>query len=106
MSTETEVYMPDYYRVFERVVNGWHLKPSKVFYKKLPLKIDFDDFELLYGISQQQVATQLFRVAGGKAGYYLANLRRKQYYYCGQNPLDVKKKLKSLGIGRDDPSSE
>jgi hypothetical protein len=61
----TEVYIPDYYRVFERVVNGWHLKTGKVFYKKLPIDIDFNDFELLYGISKQQIATELFRVAGG-----------------------------------------
>jgi hypothetical protein len=98
----TEVFAPDYYRVFERLVGGWQLKASKFFVKKLP--IDFDDFELLYGISKQQVAVELFRINGGKTGYYLANLRSKKYYYCGTDPLDVACKLKSLGIGREEPN--
>ncbi len=96
-----EVCVPDYYRVFERLVGGWHLKASKFFYKKL--SVDFDDFELLYGISKQQVATELFRINGGRVGYYLANLRSKKYYYCGTDPNSVAVALKSLGIGRDEP---
>jgi hypothetical protein len=97
----TEIFAPDYYRVFERVVGGWRLKVGKFFYKKL--SVDFDDFELLYGISKQQVAVELFRINGGKAGYYLANLRSKKYYYCGYKPEAVGDTLKRLGIGRDDP---
>jgi hypothetical protein len=97
-----EVFAPDYYRVFERLVGGWQLKASKFFVKKLP--VDFDDFKLLYGISKQQVAVELFRINGGKAGYYLVNLRSKKYYYCGSDPTSVKTKLKLLGIGCDDPS--
>lgn len=96
-----EVFIPDYYRVFERVVGGWRLKVGKCFYKKLP--VDLNDFELLYGITEPQIAVELFRINGGKAGYYLANLRSKKYYYCGTDPATVACKLKSLGIGRDDP---
>ncbi|PHJ59578.1 hypothetical protein VF14_08880 [Nostoc linckia z18] len=102
---DTNVYIPDYYRVIERVAGGWHFKQGKLFHKSLPISIDFNDFELLYSISKQQVAIELFRLEGGKAGYYLANLREKKYYYCGNEPEDVKLKLRSLGIGRDDPMS-
>ncbi|PMB08215.1 hypothetical protein CEN49_10605 [Fischerella thermalis CCMEE 5273] len=58
-----------------------------------------NDFELLYGITKQQIAIELFRINGGKAGYYLANLRGKKFYYCGIEPGGVKNKLLELGIG-------
>lgn len=71
-----------------------------MFYKRLPIAVDFQDFELLYGLSKQQVVTELFRVNGGKAGYYLADLRHRRYYYCGLLAEDVKAKLLHLGMGR------
>ncbi len=76
---------------------------GKMFYRQLPIAVDLQDFELLYGISKQQVVVELFRINGGKAGYYLANLRRKQYYYCGEDWESIRVTLRSLGIGRDDP---
>ncbi|MBN3993818.1 MAG: hypothetical protein HWQ36_25885 [Nostoc sp. NMS2] len=59
----------------------------------------------MYGITRQQIAIELFRINGGKAGYYLANLRRKKFYYCGTEPAGVKGKILDLGIGREDPIS-
>jgi hypothetical protein len=94
------VILPDYMRVLERKPGGWALKNSKVFYNPLPFPIDYDDFKFLYGISKQQVVIELFRLNGGKAGYYLADLRHKQYYYCGSSFDDVKTMLLQLGIGR------
>nr|WP_306296913.1 hypothetical protein [Nostoc sp. TCL26-01] len=47
----------------------------------------------------------MFRINGGNAGYYLANLRDKKYYYCGDNWEDVKTKLEELGIGKDEPNN-
>ncbi|AHJ28613.1 hypothetical protein NSP_22810 [Nodularia spumigena CCY9414] len=52
-----------------------------------------------------KVLVELFRVNGGKAGLYLADIRDKKYYYCGQKWEDVKGLLRELGIGRDEPSS-
>ncbi|MBO3462052.1 MAG: hypothetical protein KME33_29790 [Aetokthonos hydrillicola CCALA 1050] len=58
----------------------------------------------MYDISPQQVAIELFRINGGKSGYYLADLRsQKKYYYCGNEPESVKLKLLELGIGRVSP---
>ncbi|MEH2331011.1 hypothetical protein [Nostoc sp.] len=45
----------------------------------------------------------LFRLEPVKAGYYLADLRHKRFYYCRTEPEGVKLQLRSLGIGRDDP---
>lgn len=97
--TNTTVYTPDYYRVLERRGGKWFLKIGKLFYSKLPFVVDLNDFELLYGVTKEQVAIELFRINGGRDGYYLANLRKKQYYYCGTEPEGVKSKLLELGIG-------
>lgn len=97
--SEKAVIHPDYIRIVERKPGGWLLKTGKMFYKRLPITVDFQDFELLYGISKQQVITELFRINGGASGYYLADLRHKQYYYCGLSAEDVKTKLRLLGIG-------
>jgi len=96
----SEVICPDYIRIIERKPGGWALKKGEIFYKRLPIAVNFEDFELLYGISKQQVVTELFRLNGGKAGYYLADLRHKHYYYCGQSFEDVKTMLLQMGIGR------
>jgi hypothetical protein len=57
----------------------------------------------MYGTTKKKVVIELFRINGGKPGYYLADLRNKQYYYCGTEPEDITAQLQSLGIGRPDP---
>ncbi|MHC5762608.1 hypothetical protein [Nostoc sp.] len=53
-----------------------------------------------YGVSGDTLLVELFRVNGGKAGYYIANLKDKLYYYCGSTLDDVRRQFLSLGIGR------
>ncbi|MDF5722166.1 MAG: hypothetical protein PUP91_17100 [Rhizonema sp. PD37] len=104
MDITTSVYLPDYYRLFERLAGGWLMKPCRFFYKHT-WSADVNDLKSLYNISPQQIAIELFRINGGKTGYYLANLsHQKKYYYCGDKPEDVKLKLLKLGIGRVDPT--
>ena len=100
---EDGIVCPDYIRLIERKVGGWLFKRGKIFYRKRQLFVDFENYDLLYGISKQQVVVELFRINAGKAGYYLADLRHKKYYYCGLETTDVKAVLRSLGIGRADP---
>ena len=100
---ENKVIHPSYIRVIEHKLEGWLFKRSHVFYRKGQFAFDSEDYELLYGISKRQVAIKLFRINAGKAGYYLADLRHKKYYYCGEDVEDVKAVLRSLGIGRLDP---
>lgn len=38
-----------------------------------------------------------------KNAWYLADILDKKYYYCGTEWLDVKVKLRELGIGKPDP---
>lgn len=103
MSTNSTIIHPDYIYIVERKIGGWSIKKGKPFYQPLPAAIDLQNFELLYEISKQQLAIKLFRINGGKAGYYLADLRHKKYYYCGLSFEDVRVTLLRLGIGRVDP---
>jgi hypothetical protein len=95
---------PDYIYIVERKTGRWWIKKGKPFYQALPAALDLKNFELLYGISKQQLAIELFRINGGSSGYYLAELRHKKYYYCGLNFEDIKVTLLKLGIGRVDPT--
>lgn len=102
--SDSNVTHPDYIRIVERVPGGWMFKKGRLFHKRVPIaSADLDDFELMYGISKQQAAVELFRVNGGKAGYYLADLRHKRYYYCGTDSEAIKATLLTLGIGRAEP---
>jgi hypothetical protein len=101
--SEDDIIHPDYIRLIERKIGGWLFKRSKVFYGKRQITVDSEDYELLYGISKPQVVVELFRINAGKAGYYLADLRHKKYYYCGEDVKDVKTMLLNIGIGRPDP---
>lgn len=103
---EDYIVCPDRIRVIERAVGGWLFKRAEMFYRKRQLAVDFEDYELLYGISKQRVAFELFRINAGKAGYYLADLRHKNYYYCGLEVKDIKMMLRSLGIGRAAPHED
>ncbi|MDF5715840.1 MAG: hypothetical protein PUP93_18640 [Rhizonema sp. NSF051] len=47
----------------------------------------------------------LYRISGGRQGYYIADILDKKYYYCGTQWLDVKALLLELGIGRPDQIS-
>ncbi|RUS94951.1 hypothetical protein DSM106972_092020 [Dulcicalothrix desertica PCC 7102] len=98
---DTTVVLPDYIRIIEHKPSGWLFKAMKPFstYKN----VDINNFELLYGINKQQILIELFRTSGGKLGYYIADLRRKKYYYCGAEAEMVKQKLLEIGIGRVDP---
>ena len=95
--------VPHYYRIVECREGRWFFKKTTRFYNLLPIAVDFQDLELLYGISKQQIVNEMFRMKEGQTGFYLANLRHKRYYYCGIDVADIKAMLRSLGIGRDDP---
>lgn len=104
--SETPLVYPAYYRVVRREIKDvgyWHFRKCEVFYNPSRLTLDFDKAEEHYGTTKSKVIIELFRINGGRVGYYLANLRDKQYYYCGEKEADVRIKLQSLGIGTHDP---
>ncbi len=100
MDDYTIIY-PSHFRIFECRSGRWFIKNTDVFIGSNSVKDD--DIASLFSITEQQVVINLFRIDGGKSGFYLANLRDKKYYYCGENREGIKSQLRELGIGREDP---
>lgn len=102
-----DLVYPLYYRVAYRERNNWHFKQLSVFYNPSNISIvDPNDIKALYDMTWGQLAVAFFRINGGKEGWYLANLKDRQYYYCGEERESVRAKLQSLGIGQPDPISD
>lgn len=96
----TTIFYPLYYRVIKREGTKWAVKGSKLISANND-PIGTDDIQS-YGMTPLDLVVSLFRVAGGKPGYYIANLKDKNYYYCGLSLEDVQITFRSLGIGREE----
>jgi hypothetical protein len=92
------VIYPIYYRVIRCEGGKWYVKGAKLCSRN-HISIGLENAES-YGITTESLLVSLFRINGGKAGYYVANLRDKKYYYCGLNLENVQATFLSLGIGR------
>ncbi len=99
------IIRPIYYRIIERRGYGWAFKHGKPFINlfNAPRLEQEEDLFSVFNTSMKKVAIELFRINGGKQGYYIANILDKKYYYCGTEWKDVKTKFRELGIGRDNP---
>lgn len=95
---------PYHYKVYERFETRWFARDAaKAFYNATDRPMDLLNVEQQFGLTVEQVIVELFRINGGKTGFYLANLRDRKYYYCGYDWEGVKVTLHNLGIGRADP---
>jgi hypothetical protein len=92
------IFHPSYYRVIQREGTRWRVKGSLLCSEAAIGLLDIAN----YGLTSEQLFVSLFRINGGKPGYYLANLRTKTYYYCGLGFKNVQVTLRSLGIGREE----
>lgn len=99
----SKIIHPAIFQIIRREGDAWYFKDGKVFYRELGNRSLIEEREREYGLSKEKIVIELFRINGGKAGYYLANLRDRKYYYCGTSWEDIKTTLQSLGIGRADP---
>ncbi len=99
---------PFHYQVYRREGASWFvIDPVRMFYNPTNTPTAPEDLtyiERQYGLTAHQVAIELFRINGGKPGYYLVNLRDRKYYYCGSDSEDIKCTLQQLGIGRPKPN--
>lgn len=103
MSTKSVIH-PLHFQIIQRKGTTWYFKYGSVFYNRADKSLPEADRERLFGITKNKIVIELFRLNGGKSGYYLVNLRDKNYYYCGEDWESVKVKFRELGIGRDEPS--
>lgn len=100
------IITPYHYKVYERELGRWFERDVSVFYNNSGVPLNLSNIEQEFGLTPKEVIIELFRINGGKTGFYLANLRDRKYYYCGKNWEDIKTTLQSLGIGRPDPFEE
>lgn len=99
-----KIVHPLHYQVYQREGSRWFvLEKGKVFYNPSNTPVQLEHTERQFGLTEEKIIIELFRINGGKPGYYLANLRDREYNYCGQNFEDIRTSLQSLGIGRADP---
>ncbi|MEH2114238.1 hypothetical protein [Nostoc sp.] len=77
---------PIRFRVIERKITPersyWHFIKGKTFYN--PLNLPDGDIEFMFGTTKNKVVVELFRISGGKVGYYLADLRQKNTTTAGK----------------------
>lgn len=97
---------PAYYQIVEHTIHNnrdaWlFLIGGKVVYNPSFRPLNREKFSKK---EERSIIFELFRINGGKKGYYLVNRRDCKYYYCGESPKDVRAKFLSLGIGRKDPN--
>lgn len=100
------IVLPLHYLVIERRETTWYFKTGdRVFYnpRNVPVVLSLDERLQRFHLTMPKVVIELFRINAGRSGYYLANLRSKQYHYCGLEWQDVKASLQQLGVGRPDP---
>ena len=104
MSTSSIIH-PLHYLIVKRESITWYFKPgNSIFYnpRNVPVNLALEDRLHRFDLSPQIIMIELFRINGGKPGYYLVNLRDKHYYYCGTDLQDVNCRLHNLGIGSAD----
>lgn len=98
-----KLIIPYHYKVYEREGTRWFARDAdKVFYNSTNVPLELVNTEQQFGLTLEQVIIELFRINGGRAGFYLANLRDRKYYYCGLSWSGLKTTLQGLGIGRAD----
>lgn len=95
----SSIICPFHFQIYQHSCDGWTgLRTSRVIYNESNSSVPLDRIAEYFGLTDRKVVIELFRQWGGKEGYYLANLRDRNYYYCGLTLEDVKQKLSDLGI--------
>lgn len=51
-----------------------------------------------HGLTQMGILVELYKRYQGLDGWYLVNMAKREYYYCGATSEDVQNKLIELGI--------
>jgi hypothetical protein len=102
----SKAYTPEHLQIVERDEEQWYfLQPSRIV-SPCERILDSDFFtcrERKYGLTKAKMALEFRLLTGGKLGYYLADMKRKRYYYCGEQWEGVRSQLLELGIGKVHP---
>ncbi len=99
-----DICIPGYLRIFHHEQGRWQHVLGSSFYNPSGEPPDLEFATRKYDISREELATDLFRASDGKPGYCIGDLKQKRFYYCGVDVESVQEKLRSLGIGRVEPT--
>jgi hypothetical protein len=69
-----KIHCPIYYQIYEREGTRWFFHAGKVFYNAHDIPTDLESTLERNGLTKINVLVELFRINGGKSGYYLALL--------------------------------
>ncbi len=92
------IFTPAYIQVVQRKPNGWFQSKPDEIYNLSGRDFDSLNKEKYFGLTKSQILKELFCRYQGKLGYYLVNLAKREYYYCGLSVDDIQEKLYELGI--------
>ena len=98
-----DIATPAYFRVSRREAGTWYFWKTSALYNPTNRPYKPDDVLEEFGVTKKGITIEFFKINAGRAGYYLADLMHKKYYYCGCEKGDIKAKLRELGIGCADP---
>lgn len=101
-----KIIYPDYICIVQRELGQWRIKqPRKIFWRSPECReiAHRENREEDYGLTEKGILLQLFRQFLGKLGFYVVNMRDREYYYAGTTWQDVQQKLWDIGIGVKDP---
>ena len=97
--------LPLHIQIYQREGVKWFIyEVGAPFYNPTSTPMNTKHVASQLNMTEEQVIIELFRINGGKPGFYLASLRDHKYYYCGLQWEDIRYTLQSLGIGRSDPA--
>lgn len=100
----SKIMTPHHYKIYEWQGTKWFtLNAERVFYNGTNQPLDLQNVEREFGLFDEQIVIELFRVNGSKPVFYLGNLRSRKFYYCGLKWEDIKTTIIQLGIGRAEP---
>ncbi|MDJ0723730.1 MAG: hypothetical protein QNJ38_01300 [Prochloraceae cyanobacterium] len=99
-----KIVHPLHYQIIEREGTTWFFKEAgNILYNHYDRPVELSNIEEKFNLTKSKIVIELFRINGGRSGFYLVNMRDRKYYYCGKDWDSVKEKFLDLGIGRRDP---
>lgn len=78
--------------MIRRGEGGWYFQRGEVFWRAEsgPMATaNADERERVFGLTKRDVVYGCFRINGGRHGWYIADLKRQKYYYCGETQEDA-----------------
>ena len=91
-------HYPSYIRIYEKYQGNWFVHIGKKFYSESNISLEKGKLERRYGLTLGRVISRLSLLFEGQPGYYVVDLKNKQYHYCGTQEEGVRDTLVQMGF--------